>query len=294
MAKKDQNEQTENENENENENINDNSDDDANLPSNERVGNYFESYGAQAAQRNIIGDLLRFNKGDYMYGQNDELLDEGTQCIVDMNTLTVGWQKWEDKKPADADMGFVNQNFQPKRRKELGDLDENEWEVDENGRPRDPWQFTNMVVMRQIGTTSEEEGLYTFAGSSRGVINAIGTLCKIYGKKVRQDPEALPIVELNVDSYMHSNKSYGRIKIPVLDIVGWGTSADVEDATETVIATTDEAVDGETGEVTDRPRTAPRPAPRAAPRAETTRASASKKAVPKKTEAAKGKKKTRF
>jgi len=263
-------------------------DNDANLPANERAGNYYESYGQQASQRNIVGDLLRFNKGDYLYGQNDEVLDEGTEVIVDMNTLTVGWQKWLDKKPADADMGLVNEGFQAKRRKELGDLDEAEWEVDDDGVARDPWQFTNMVVMRQLGTAGEEEGLYTFAGSSRGVINAIGTLCKIFGKKIREDADALPIVALNVDSYKHSNPQYGRIKVPVLDVVGWGTVDDVNDATETTSEGAGEAEEEEAGETQTRTKPAPRKAARAT--AAIKKPAPSKKAEP----AAKGKKKTRF
>jgi len=258
-----------------------NEDENENLPANERTNNYYESYGAQASQRNIVGTLLRFNKGDYTYGQNDDLMDEGTQMIVDMGTLLVGWQKWQDNKPADSEMGPVNEGFQPPRRKELGDLEDTEWEVDEtSGKPRDPWQFTNLVVMRQMGTKGDDEGLFTFATSSRGGINAVGALCKTYGKKIRENPNAYPIVELNVDSYMHSNKQFGRIKIPVLDVVGWAAADDVNDATETQI----EAVDQETGEVTEtRTKTAPKRI-----------AAAKKPAATKKAEPPKGKKKARF
>lgn len=256
---------------------------DTNLPANERINNYFESYGAQASQRNIEGKLLRFNKGDYTSGPEDDLIDEGTQMIVDMESLLVGWQKWVDNKPSDSEMGPVIEGFQPPRRKELGDLDDTEWEVDESsGKPRDPWQFTNLMVMRQMGTTGDQDGLFTFATASRGGINAVGALCKVYGKKIRENPEAYPIIELNVDSYMHSNKAYGRIKIPVLDVVGWATKDDFADATETTI----EAVNQDTGEVTDTKTTA-----RSAPRRI---AAAKKPAATKKAEPAKGKKKARF
>lgn len=264
---------------------NENNDPDANLPANERSSNYFESYGAQASQRNIIGDLLRFNKGDYTYGMEDDILEEGTQVIVDMNTLSVGWQKWVDSKPVDSNMGLVNEGFQPKRRKELGDLDEDEWEVDEaSGKPRDPWQFTNLVIMRQLGTTGEDEGLYTFATASRGGINAVGTLCKAFGKKIREDADALPIVALNVDSYKHSNPQYGRIKVPMLDLVGWGTIDDVNDATETTAESAGEASEDEGAETQTKARTAPRVA------AAAKKPASSKKAAPAKG----GKKKTRF
>lgn len=188
----------------------------------EMSGNYFEQYGSIAAQSAITGTLIKFSKGDWLMGQDDEQLEPGTQFTAVMSQLTVGWIKWVDSKPAEQIMGKVAEGYQPPRRKELGDLDDTEWEVDSNGRPRDPWQFSNHLVLRKVGTDgSDEEDLYTFATSSRGGINAIGELCKAYGKQFRQKSDQYPIIELGVDSYVHSNKEYGRIKTPVLTLVDW-------------------------------------------------------------------------
>ena len=57
--------------------------------------------------------------------------------------------------------------------------------------------------------------------SSRGGLNALGTLCKAYGKAMRDQPDEWPVVRLSTDSYVHSNKAFGKIKIPLLPIVGW-------------------------------------------------------------------------
>jgi hypothetical protein len=269
-------EKTENENEN--------------LPSKNPAHNAYEAWGAQASQRNIIGQLLKFNKGRWVTGgANNQLVEikPGTRLIVNMASLTVGWQKWQDDRPVDSHMGLVSENYQPPLRRTLGDNKEDGgWEEDENGKERDPWQASNMVVLRQIGTSGETEGLYTFATSSRGGINAIGVLSKTYGRKIREDEEALPIVELGAGSYMHRIKSRGEIEFPVFNIIGWGTAADVEDASETVV----EEVDEETGEVTE---TKTRTAPKKTEHAKARQATASTKPAPAKKTAA-GKKKPRF
>lgn len=183
------------------------------------AADYFSQYGEQAAMRTIVGKLLKFSKGDYMAGENNEDIAEGTELVANMDSLAVGWIKWTDNKPTEQMMGLVCEGFQPPKRKELDETDEALWERDENNQPRDPWQFTNQIVMREPG--DPEGQLYTFSTSSRGGINAVGELCRIYGKHCRQAPDDMPVVALNVGAYMHSNKAFGKIKFPILEVKGW-------------------------------------------------------------------------
>jgi hypothetical protein len=95
-----------------------------NLPAQNTQHNAYEAYGAQASQRNIIGQLLKFNKGRWVTGgANNELveIEEGTRMIVNMASLTIGWQKWEGDRPVDAHMGLVNEGYQAPLRRALGD-----------------------------------------------------------------------------------------------------------------------------------------------------------------------------
>lgn len=202
---------------------------DENIPARQQdlQHNSFERHGAQATQRNIVGQLLKFSKGRWIAGMNSEEIEEGTQLIVDMRTLTVGWQKWESEKPVDNHMGLVIENFQPPARRAIGDMEKEFWEEDEHGVRRDPWQSSNMLLMRAPGTSGEEEGLYTFTTNSRGGLTAVGVVSKAYGRKIRENPDLLPIVELRGDSYPHSNKRFGIIDIPVFKIIGWGTCANI-------------------------------------------------------------------
>ncbi|MBY0395318.1 MAG: hypothetical protein K2X91_02465 [Thermoleophilia bacterium] len=187
--------------------------------------NVFEQY-AEASQTNrIVGDLLKFSKGEYLAGQDGREIEEGKRLVANMDELMVGWVKWEDGKPADMRMGRIVEGFQPVGRASLGDTDKEEWEQDDNGQPRDPWQATNYLILKD----PDGEQLYTFATSSKGGLGAIGKLCGAYGKAMRQRPDQFPVIALGIDSYRHPNKAYGKIYTPKFEIVGWtGKSAFAE------------------------------------------------------------------
>ena len=94
--------------------------------------------------------------------------------------------------------------------------------VGTDGTPRDPWQFTNTLIMKEVGADGrDEEALFTFTTSSRGGLNCVGELCRVFGRQMRMRPDEFPIVELGVDSYKHSNPEFGKIKVPLMEVVGW-------------------------------------------------------------------------
>lgn len=179
--------------------------------------NPFLSYGRATSQSTIVGELLKFSKGEWTAGKNDTEVPEGTEMVAIMDQLLTGWIKWVDGKPAEQEMGLVAEGYRPPRRSDLGDMDKDSWEVDQHGVPKDPWQLTNYLVMKD--TASGE--VYTFTTSSRGGISAVGKLSEAYGKNMRAKPDLFPVVALQVDSYKHSNKSYGKIFVPMLPVVGW-------------------------------------------------------------------------
>jgi hypothetical protein len=180
--------------------------------------NAFEAYADAATQNRIVGDLLKFSKGEYLSGQDGKEVEEGTELVANMDEFMIGWVRWEGGKPTDMRMGRIDEGFVPPARRELGDTDENEWEIDETSKePRDPWQMTNYLIMKD----PSGEQLFTFATSSKGGIGAVAKMAGAYGKAMRQRPDEFPIVALNVDSYRHPNKAYGKIFTPKLDIVGW-------------------------------------------------------------------------
>jgi hypothetical protein len=187
--------------------------------------NPYVAYGQAASMTRIVGKLLKFTKfGEWIAGETNEEITLGTEMIAHMGELQIGWIKWVDGKPAEQVMGRVCDNFQPPRRSELGDTDQNEWDVDQtSGKPRDPWQFSNYLLL-----ASFDNELYTYAASSRGGIQAIGKLSDEYGHAMRHRPDQFPMVRLGQGSYDHPNKAYGEIRFPVLEIVGWAPREDVD------------------------------------------------------------------
>jgi hypothetical protein len=191
--------------------------------------NPFLAYGEAQNRRAIVGRLLRFSKGDYLAGQDNEEVPIGTEFIANMDELLAGWQRWQDNKPTDEVMGKISDGFQAPRRNELGDDDREQWELDSKGEPRDPWQFTNLLLLKGMDSL-----LYTFATSSRGGLNAIGDLCKVYGQAMAQRPDEYPVIALGGSAYDSKNRAFGRIKVPTFKIVSW--------ASKTVFAENAEAI----------------------------------------------------
>jgi hypothetical protein len=183
------------------------------------TANFFSKYGRAATSRSIVGRLLKFNKfGEYRAGQEEEKIACGTKLAAVMDSLQVGYQLWQDSRPADAVMGRIVDGFIPPRRETLGHLDKSKWEAFDDGRPRDPWQFTNQIVLADLENDGE---LFTFSTSSRGGLDAIGQLCLKHGEHIRQRPNEAPIITLEVGSYQHSNRAYGEIRFPIFRIVDW-------------------------------------------------------------------------
>ena len=147
---------------------------------------------------------------------------------------------------ADDLLELLADGVPPRRRSDLGDLDQGLWELDDRKQPRDPWQFTNELVLRGLETGDE----FVFATSSKGGLGAVGELCKAYGRLYRQKPGLLPVIELQADHYTH--KTFGKTYYPVLRLVDW-------------IAETDAAVPPAEAAVPPAPSTAPPAAPPKAP-----------------------------
>jgi len=214
---------------------------------------FFTLYGEAIRQTTIVGKLLKFSKGDWSAGEDAEPIEEGRQFTANMDELLAGWVRWKDNKPTDHVMGRIADGYQPPKRNELGDDDSEQWEVNEDGEARDPWQMTNYLLL--LDSDSQP---YTFTTSSRGGLNAIGELCKHYGKQMRQHIDEFPVIEIGVGSYQHANKAYGRIKYPTLTIVSWSPKSVFDELT----AAKDEDRSEEAEDSAPAPRQAAKPAPK--------------------------------
>jgi hypothetical protein len=63
--------------------------------------------------------------------------------------------------------------------------------------------------------------VFTFAASSKGGIEALGKLSRIYAAHRRSAPGQLPVVTLSNSGYQHSRRELGYIKTPLFVVTGW-------------------------------------------------------------------------
>jgi hypothetical protein len=184
--------------------------------------NPFEQFADRTDSMSLLGTLLKFSKGDYLVGFDSEDCPV-TELVAIVPGLTFGWVRWDDNSPAEHEMGLVADGFMPPAREDLSHTDPAQWDVDDNGKPCDPWRKTNYLPM----ITVDGDTVYTFATSSDGGRRyGVAPLNREYGNHIRTNPDELPVVGLERDSYLHSNRNYGRIKYPVFPVKRW-VKADV-------------------------------------------------------------------
>jgi hypothetical protein len=185
----------------------------SNLPAATGIADPFLAFAASESGQDILGKLLRFSKGDYIADKQE--IHAGTEMVAAVDALVVGWVRWSGKAQVERRLGRVSDGFQEAERDELGWHDESSWEHDSEGRPSDPWQKVRYLPLKRI--SDGELFTLTLNGRGRGG-EAIGRLCGAYGRS-RMREDSYPIIRLGVDAYEH--KVYGRIKYPILPIVGW-------------------------------------------------------------------------
>jgi hypothetical protein len=158
---------------------------------------------------------LAFVKGTWKLGR-DKVEVNGSQYGARVDWALAGWAKWWDGRIVDYRIGYIADRYVPPRREELGDHDEEQWELWNHGR--DPWQLAwSLPLFNQI---SGEEVLWTT--DTIGGKDALAALLTAYADRVDSKPTdgaTLPVIELGSSTYKHPTR--GDIATPALDIVGW-------------------------------------------------------------------------
>ncbi len=187
----------------------------------------FEAYADAVAPRFAIGPLIRFSKGDYLAGEQNENVPAGSEFIAALDELMIGYLRWEANKPAEHVLVRVADGDPAPKRSALGYDDASSWELDADGQPRDPWQAVNYLPL-----LAPDGGLFTFTTSSRGGMQTIANLARRYANHRKGHPDVFPRIILSVGSYQHSNPQFGRIKFPDFLPAGYAPKRDFYDALE--------------------------------------------------------------
>jgi hypothetical protein len=177
-----------------------------------------EQFTRETSSKMWVGELLKYVKGSFEVGKEEDVLEIGTKMVAIVPSMLNGWICWEDGKPVGHEMGLVVSGFRLPKREDLGDNEKTEWEKDEGGHPKDPWQRNALMVM-----IDQEENIYTFSTGSKGGLSALGELVAAYCKHARMNPTQVPLIELGTSSYKHTD--FGKVHTPVFKVVGWEEQA---------------------------------------------------------------------
>src|SRR5262245_17723655 len=177
----------------------------------------------QAAIRNsrplLMGQLLRFRKGEWLAGPDKEKIAAGTHFVGIMNEARHGWIKWTQdgdgiKTPVHV-VGKTVENFQPPDRAELDCQDETTWPIGLSGKREDPWRSVAYLPLASL----DGEQLLTFKTDTKTGVPAFWKFVDRYQWLGRKHLGQYPIVEIQSSGY--EDKRYGWIDTPTLKIVGW-------------------------------------------------------------------------
>ncbi len=178
------------------------------------TSNTAAAYRELADEAGGAGDLLKFKRGKFFKGKDEEEVPLGACFACNMAGLARGFIKFNEDS---VEKAMAHPGEPPLVREAMGDTDEVLWPKDDNGIAQDPWTPTWELPLKNIETGEE----LTFATSSTGGINTLGRVCAGYGNQLAIGNTAIPIVELGASSYRH--KRFGTVDVPVLRIIEWKT-----------------------------------------------------------------------
>jgi hypothetical protein len=168
----------------------------------------------QSAGWNV--DKISFVKGDWFRGGRDRVQINGTHWVSRPDWMIQGYEKWWDGKVIDYRIGYIIDGYIPPPREQLGDTNEEDWEVWNKGR--DPWAFKYTLPL--FNQVSGEQAVWQT--DTRGGKDCLSILLQAFADRVDVHPAdnaILPVVELGSGSYAHEAR--GRIAFPTLDILTW-------------------------------------------------------------------------
>ena len=163
--------------------------------------------------------FLKYVKGSFVFGIDEDEIALDTELVPNMEEIRIGWLKWQGGEVVEENMALWAAGHA--YREDLGDLDRDLWETDDDGKPQDPWTETATVPFKDPSTGQE----FTFSTSSAGGRRAVSKLVYAWRHGVTQGTAGLPVVAIGSDTYKH--RKYGPVFFPTFKIARWEDEADL-------------------------------------------------------------------
>jgi hypothetical protein len=177
----------------------------------------WEDAARNAIKRVIVGLLLLFADWKWTTGKEKTPVPEG--IVLAAIRTAAGWVRWDNGKPVEYIMNEDGQDL-PVRR-DLGNLDETQWEKGPDKKRKDPWVFSRFVYL----LNQEDASLYTYSTSTIGGRQAVDELAGQISRMRLAHPGAVPLVELSAGPMQ---TQFGQKSKPIFKIVDWQLGASGE------------------------------------------------------------------
>ncbi len=204
------------------------------------------------------GEFMKFVKGDYVYGIDQNGVDEESEWAVNPSSFVCGYQAWGNSRLLGEEVAGMNEPpvikanlpihsylFTDPKTKEKEELDA-EWA---------PLRGFQLVCVN-----GEDLGTQCFiSGTSRGFRSAATELFnEVVAHMENVDISTpVPIIVLEGDSYKHKDPTIGTVQIPIFNVVDWAdadatTVPEPDDDSDDDGCEADENDEGETpGEIVE-------------------------------------------
>jgi hypothetical protein len=198
--------------------------------------------------------LLRMLRdSQWVYGQRDDAVQENSSWAINPLSIAHGWCAWTNHEGGTKNT-LVGEVMSP---------------VHEPKPPRpapvDNWPFTEQRMFELRCMDGDDQGTeVVYKISSVGGMRAVDELLSQLQVQLGENPNyPCPVVQLMTDSYQHTK--WGKIYVPIFDIVDWSTMDGRLDSEDNPTATNGAAA---APAPTPAPAPAPTPRPRGRPPAQ--------------------------
>ena len=170
---------------------------------------------ADSRQSTVIAGgkpLMRMLKsGEWVFGQRDDAMQEGSSWAVNPLSILHGWCAWTNREGATKNE-LVGEVMVPVHEPKPI-----------RPAPVDNWPFSEQRMMDLRCMDGDDEGTETvYKTSSVGGMRAFDELLGALQGQLASAPQfPCPVIQLQSDNYQHPK--YGRIYVPVFEVVDWAT-----------------------------------------------------------------------
>lgn len=157
-------------------------------------------------------NYLKLSKaGEWLFGADDDEVNENSLFAVATDSFVTGWQAWDDGELTGEEIQALEEGAIP--RSELP-------EVDGDWKP--------LIGFNLLGIEGADEGVQLmYKTTSKGGIKAVNALMKTivaHAQSGTHNGALIPVIALSTDHYKH--KKYGKIFTPVLKVLEWENALD--------------------------------------------------------------------